>query len=54
MRRPAGVWLGDKDFSFYSAVNEFEAKLIGQALEEAGECDAGSQAARPEAPDAHL
>jgi tetratricopeptide (TPR) repeat protein len=36
MRRLAGVPLNDQNFSFYSAVNEFEAKLIGRALDEAG------------------
>jgi tetratricopeptide (TPR) repeat protein len=36
MRRLAGVQLHDKNFSFYGAVNEFEAKMIEQALEEAG------------------
>lgn len=36
MRRLAGVQLHDKNFSFYSAVHELEAKLIEQALEEAG------------------
>ncbi|HEV3467996.1 MAG TPA: helix-turn-helix domain-containing protein [Pyrinomonadaceae bacterium] len=46
MRRPAGarvvikrltgMQLHDKNFSFYSAVHELEAKLIEQALEEAG------------------
>jgi tetratricopeptide (TPR) repeat protein len=36
MRRLAGVQLNDQNFSFYSAVNEFEAKLIGQALDETG------------------
>jgi tetratricopeptide (TPR) repeat protein len=36
MRRLAGVQLDDKNFSLFSAVNEFEAKLIGQALDEAG------------------
>jgi tetratricopeptide (TPR) repeat protein len=36
MRRLAGSRLHDKDFHFYSAVRELEAKLIEQALEEAG------------------
>jgi tetratricopeptide (TPR) repeat protein len=36
MRRLAGRQLHDKNFSFYGAVNEFEANLIGQALEAAG------------------
>jgi tetratricopeptide (TPR) repeat protein len=36
MRRLAGVQLGDKNFTIFNAVHELEAKLIGQALEEAG------------------
>ncbi len=36
MRRLAGVQLGDKNFTIFGAVHEFEAKLIGKALEEAG------------------
>jgi tetratricopeptide (TPR) repeat protein len=36
MRRLAGSRLRDKDFSFYSAVREFEAKLIEEALEAEG------------------
>ena len=36
MRRLAGVQLRDKNFSLYSAVQEFEAKIIEQALEETG------------------
>ena len=36
MRRLTGARLRDKDFSFYSAVREFEAKLIEEALEEEG------------------
>jgi transcriptional regulator with PAS, ATPase and Fis domain len=36
MRRLAGVRLDDQNFSLYSAVSEFEAKLIGRALDEAG------------------
>lgn len=36
MRRMAGVQIHDKNFSFYSAIHELEAKLIKQALEEAG------------------
>jgi DNA-binding NtrC family response regulator len=36
MRRLVGVQLRDKNFSLYSAVNEFEAKIIEQALEDAG------------------
>jgi tetratricopeptide (TPR) repeat protein len=36
MHRLAGVRLRDKDFTFYGAVHELEAKLIEQALEEAG------------------
>jgi tetratricopeptide (TPR) repeat protein len=36
MRRLAGTQLGDKNFTLFSAVHELEAKLIGQALEEAG------------------
>ncbi len=35
MRRLAGVQLGDKNFTIFNAVQELEAKLIGQALEEA-------------------
>jgi tetratricopeptide (TPR) repeat protein len=34
MRRLAGAQLGDKSFTLYSAVQEFEAKFIEQALEE--------------------
>jgi tetratricopeptide (TPR) repeat protein len=34
MRRLAGVRFDDKNFSLFSAVNEFEAKLIGRALDE--------------------
>ena len=36
MRRLAGVLLRDRNFNLYSAMQEFEAKLIAQALEEAG------------------
>jgi len=36
MRRLADVHLHDKNFTFHGAVHEFEAKLIEQALEEAG------------------
>jgi tetratricopeptide (TPR) repeat protein len=36
MRRLADVSLRDKNFSFYGAVHEYEAKLIEQALEETG------------------
>jgi tetratricopeptide (TPR) repeat protein len=36
MRRLEGVQLGDKNFTIFGAVHEFEAKLIGKALEEAG------------------
>ena len=36
MRRLADVSLHDKNFSFYSAVQEFEGKMIEQALAEAG------------------
>ena len=36
MRRLAGAQPHDKTFSFFSAVHEFEAKIIEQALEEAG------------------
>jgi tetratricopeptide (TPR) repeat protein len=36
MRRLAGIRIHDKNFSFYTAVHELEAKLIEQALEEAG------------------
>ncbi len=35
MRRMAGMTLRDRNFSLFSAVNELEARLIGQALEEA-------------------
>lgn len=35
MRRMAGVQLGDKNFTIFNAVHELEAKLIGQALEQA-------------------
>lgn len=36
MRRQAGVQLGDLNFTIFNAVHELEAKLIGQALDEAG------------------
>jgi tetratricopeptide (TPR) repeat protein len=36
MRRLAGVPFGDKNFTIFNAVHELEAKLIRQALEEAG------------------
>jgi tetratricopeptide (TPR) repeat protein len=36
MRRLAGTQLGEKNFTLFSAVQELEAKLIGQALDEAG------------------
>jgi tetratricopeptide (TPR) repeat protein len=36
MRRLAGARIHDKNFSFYGAVHELEARLIEQALEEAG------------------
>lgn len=36
LRRLAGARLRDKDFSLYGAVRDLEAKLIEQALEEAG------------------
>ncbi|MDQ3803712.1 MAG: hypothetical protein M3416_07785 [Acidobacteriota bacterium] len=36
MRRLAGSRIHDKDFSFYGEIHELEAKLIEQALEEAG------------------
>jgi tetratricopeptide (TPR) repeat protein len=36
MRRLAEVRLHDKNFSFFSVVQEFEAKIIEQALEETG------------------
>jgi DNA-binding NtrC family response regulator len=36
MRRLSEPPLTDKNFSFYGAVHEFEAKLIGQALDAAG------------------
>jgi tetratricopeptide (TPR) repeat protein len=35
MRRLAGVRLHDKNFNFYGAIHEFEAKIIERALEEA-------------------
>jgi tetratricopeptide (TPR) repeat protein len=36
MRRLAGVEFGDKNFTIFNAVHELEAKLIEQALDEAG------------------
>jgi tetratricopeptide (TPR) repeat protein len=36
MRRLTGVRIHDKNFSFYGAIHELEAKLIEQALEESG------------------
>jgi len=36
LRRLSGMQLHEKNFSFYGAVHELEAKLIEQALEEAG------------------
>jgi tetratricopeptide (TPR) repeat protein len=36
MRRLAGVPFGDKNFTIFNAVHELEAKLIAQALDEAG------------------
>lgn len=36
IRRLTGMHLHDKNFSFYGAVHELEARLIEQALEEAG------------------
>ena len=36
MRRLAGVQFDDKNFTIFNAVHELEAKLIGQALDEAG------------------
>jgi tetratricopeptide (TPR) repeat protein len=36
MRRLSGPRAGDKDFSLYGAIHDFEARAIGQALEEAG------------------
>jgi tetratricopeptide (TPR) repeat protein len=36
MRRLAGTQLGEKNFTLFGAVHELEAKLIGQALDEAG------------------
>ncbi|HZI20044.1 MAG TPA: helix-turn-helix domain-containing protein [Pyrinomonadaceae bacterium] len=36
MRRLAGVNLRDKNFTFFGAVNEFEARVIEEALEETG------------------
>jgi DNA-binding protein Fis len=35
MRRMAGTQIGDKNFTLFNAVHEVEAKLIGQALDEA-------------------
>ena len=35
MRRLAGVQFDDKNFTIFNAVHELEAKLIGQALDEA-------------------
>jgi tetratricopeptide (TPR) repeat protein len=36
MRRLTGVQMREKNFTLFSAVHEFEAKFIGQALEESG------------------
>lgn len=36
MRRLAGVRIHDKNFSFYGAIHDLEAKLIEQALDESG------------------
>ena len=36
MKRLSGMRLHDKNFSFYGAIHELEARLIEQALEEAG------------------
>lgn len=36
MRRLSGTPVHEKEFSLYGAVHEFEAKLIGQALEDSG------------------
>lgn len=36
MQRLAGVRIHDKNFSFYGAIHELEAKLIAEALEESG------------------
>ncbi len=36
MKRLSGMGLHDKNFSFYGAIHELEARLIEQALEEAG------------------
>lgn len=36
MRRMAGVQFGEKNFTIFNAMHELEAKLIGQALDEAG------------------
>jgi tetratricopeptide (TPR) repeat protein len=36
MRRLAGIHLHDRNFTFHGAVLEFEAKMIEQALDEAG------------------
>ncbi len=54
MRRLTTVQSGDKNFSLPRAVHEFEAKLIGRALEETGGSDKGGPAARPYPPDAQL
>jgi hypothetical protein len=44
MRRLAGARIHDKNFSFYGAIHELEAKLIEQALEES--CGSVVRAAR--------
>lgn len=36
IRRLAGMDINDQNFTLYGAVHEFEGRLIGQALEEAG------------------
>ena len=36
MRRLSDTTIHEKNFSLYGAMHEFEAKLIGQALDEAG------------------
>lgn len=52
IKRLTGLGLRDRNFSFYSAVLEYEARLIEQALAEAeGGCDAGREDAGAESPE---
>jgi hypothetical protein len=52
IKRLSGMQVQDKNFSFYGAVHELEARLIEQALEETGgERDEGGKAARSQASD---